>query len=262
MVSGIKSAELKLIWAAKHLRAIKRCAKAYSASQPHNLAVKAQGKMKVNVPKAPPRTISILAGEMVYQMRSALDHLTFEIIKQNPHVGSIDAEWREHCQFPLKTKLPKKSTPPLAKSQFSRNLPGISDKAFAVIEQMQPYYRTGAINNALRFLAHLSNIDKHRYLNLIRPRVRQRHYIKFSSGVSVGGWEIFDRGAIITHPRSARELDRPVYVNRRYSTLVAFNEREHLGEANAMPVDHLLFVILYHIQTFVVPALRELIKKP
>jgi len=262
MVSSIRSAELKLARAAKHLRAIKRCIATYSASQPHKVIAKAKGKRKVNVPKSPPQAISVLAGEMVYQLRSALDHLTFEVIKSNPNVATIDPDWRDHCQFPLRTKIPKGRTPPLAKNEFFRSLPGISDKAFAIIERMQPYYSTSAVNNALRFLAHLSNIDKHRHLNLIRPRVRQRQYIRFGSGLATGGWQMLDRGAIVDLPRRGSESDPPVYVNRRYRTLVSFNEREHLGDATAVPVDHLLYLILYHIKVFVVPALHQLIKNP
>ncbi len=262
MISGMKSAELKLARAAKHLRAIKRCIADYSAAQPHKLVARPKGEKKLNVPKPPPQVISILAGEMVYQMRSALDHLAFDIIKANLTVAAVDPRWREHCQFPLRTKIPRGCTLPLAKSQFSNDLPGISDEAFAVIERMQPYYSGRALNTYLRFLAHLSNIDKHRHLNLIRGRVRQRQFIKHSSGMESGTWRIFDRGAVIESPLRESESDRPVYVNRRYRALVAFNEREHLGDATAVPIDHLLNLILYHIEVFAVPALCELIKKP
>jgi hypothetical protein len=70
MISGVKSAELKLVRAAKHLRTIKDCITAYSASKPHKIVLKAERKRKVNIPKPPPREICILIGEMVYQMRS------------------------------------------------------------------------------------------------------------------------------------------------------------------------------------------------
>jgi hypothetical protein len=270
VISGIKSAELKLARASKHLRAIKRCIAIYSARKPHKVTRKAKGKRKLNIPKSPPQEISILAGEMIYQMRSALDHLAFEIVKLNPNISTIDAGWREHCQFPLRTRIPKGCTLPVTKDKFSGDLPGVTDEIFAVIESMQPYYgkdaqpfyKMNAVNNCLRFLCHLSNIDKHRHLNVIRARVRQSRHIKYRSGVESGGWQIFDRGATIEGPGRGNESDKLAYVNIRYRTLVSFDEREHLGDATDVPIDILLTMILYYIEVFVVPALHKLIKEP
>jgi hypothetical protein len=107
MISGVKSAKLKLARAAKHLCAIKKCIAAYSASRPHKIVKKANGKKKLNIPNPPPREICILVGEMVYQMRSALDHLAFDLVKQNPNVATIDPRWFENCEFPLR-KTPAK----------------------------------------------------------------------------------------------------------------------------------------------------------
>src|ERR1022692_3449953 len=122
MPSGIKSAELKLNRAVKCLPTIKRCIATYSAGRPHKISVKSKGKKRVNVPKQPPYQISILVGEMDYQMRSALDHLTFELVKMNPDIAAIDPHWREHCQFPLIIRTRRQCKPPLPKADFSRFL--------------------------------------------------------------------------------------------------------------------------------------------
>src|ERR1700680_2593334 len=168
MTSGLKSAKIKLVRAEKQLRTIKECVTAYARAKPHKIVKKAKLKKRRNVPKSPPVEISILAGEMIYQMRSALDHLVFDIVKRNPNVSAIDAEWEEHCEFPLWTKpLKPGQRTPLPKSKFSRPLPGISDAPFAFIESVQPYYSVGAVNNALRFLRHIRNMDKHKHLNLL-----------------------------------------------------------------------------------------------
>jgi hypothetical protein len=55
------------------------------------------------------------------------------------------------------------------------------------IESLQPYYSRGTINTALGFLANLSNIDKHRYLNRMRTRVRKREAVRFASGMRGSG---------------------------------------------------------------------------
>lgn len=267
MPSGLKSAKIKLVRATKQLNALKRSITAYSRSQPHKIVKKAQAKKKPNV-RAPPLEISLLAGEVVYQMRSSLDNLVFDLIKRNPDVASIDADWEENCQFPTRTKVPR--TPlPLNKNDFRRDLPGIADVPFTFIESLQPYYEVGAVNNALRFLNAISNIDKHRHLNVLRPRVRQYESVRFRHGLSGRGYSMLDRGAEINPTLPQRPLsnplgepEKPMYVKRHYRTVVAFNERRYLGDASTLPVDYLLELILEEIKTVIVPAFEKFIKKP
>jgi len=270
MASGLKSAKVKLVRAAKQLGAIRRSIAAYARTKPHKITKKGKGKKKLNIPKSPPVEISLLAGEMIYQMRSALDHLAFDLIKKNPNVSAIDPEWEEHCQFPIRVRLPKNCKPPLSKEKFLGDLPGIADGPFAFIESVQPYYRVGAVNNSLRFLGYLSNIDKHRYLNLIRARIRQYESVRFPSGLSGRGYSTLERGAEIypapqQHPLRAThdsKPEKPVYVKRHYRALVAFNERRYLGEATALTVDNLLELILQQINEVIVPAFEGFIDKP
>jgi hypothetical protein len=271
MASGLKSAKIKLVRAEKQLHAIQKCLTAYARTKPHKIVKKPKGKKKLNVPKPPPVEISLLAGEMIYQMRSALDHLVFDVIKRNPNVATIDPEWQEHCEFPIWTKpLKPGQKTPLLKAKFSRSLPGIPNAPFAFIEGVQPYYGVGEVNNALRFLGHLSNIDKHRRLNLTCPRVRQHESVRYPSGLSGRGYSTLDRGAEIHAIPAMRPLrgpidakpEKPVYVARHYRTLVAFNERQYLGEATALTVDYLLQIILEQIETVIVPAFEKFIKKP
>jgi hypothetical protein len=260
VISGIKSAKVKLVRAEKHLRAIKRCIAAYAASEPYKIVPKAKGKKKLNIPKSPPRQLTLLTGEMLYQMRSALDHLAFALVESNPNIAAIDPHWRDHSQFPLRTRLPKNCSPPLAKRKFAKDLPGIADAPFAFIESVQPYRRLGVVNNALGDLAILSNIDKHRYLNLMRPRVRKREVVRFVSGMSGSGHMALDRGAEIL-PAWSGHHDKAVYVNRRYRTFVTFKERDHLGDAITLPMDLLLESILKQIQMVIVPAFEKFVKK-
>jgi hypothetical protein len=257
VISGLTSAKLKLARAKKHLRAIKRTIKKYAAGQPHQISAKAKGKKKLNIPRKPPQEIAIFAGEMIYQMRSALDHLAFELVKRNPNVGTVDPEWREHCQFPLRIERSKK------RNNFSHNLPGLSQSAIDAIERMQPYHsaRVHNMNGCLRALVLLSNIDKHRHLNLLRPRVRQLQEIEYGSGSRYGSWKILERGAIIESPQHEAESAKPTRVHRRYTALVTFGEENTLGkDVNEVPLDILLFLILYQIEVFVIPSLRPFLK--
>lgn len=261
MGNGIKSAKLKLARAEKHVRAIKRCVAKYSGSTPHKIVSKSKYQKQLNIPKPPPLEISLLAGEAIYQMRSALDHLAFELIQQNPNIDTIDPGWRENTQFPLRTRIPKNSVPPLPKSRFAGDLPGIADKPFAFVESLQPYYGIGAINNALRFLVHLSNIDKHRHLNLIRPRTKAFESVRFVSGSTHTGYSMLDRGAKLESPAGWSKGDPPVYVNRRYRTVVSFNEKL-LGGASGLHLDYLLELILEQIKMVIVPAFQKFVEGP
>jgi len=72
---------------------------------------------------------------------------------------------------------------------------------------------------------------------------------------------MLDRGAKIDSPAGWSKVDPPVYVNRRYTTTVSFNERK-LGGASGLRVDHLLELILQQITTVIVPAFEKFIKKP
>lgn len=130
------------------------------------------------------------------------------------------------------------------------------------IESIQPYYRIGAINNCLLFLADLSNIDKHRYLNLVRPRVKRYESVRFASGLSSRGHQALDRGAKIHPLHGWDESDRPEYVNRHYRTFVVFEERRYWGEATALPVEDLLKLILDHINSIIIPAFAKFVKNP
>lgn len=267
---GLVSAKLKLARAAKHLKAIKRCIAAYSASRPYKFTyTKGKKTRKLTITREPPYQISVLAGEMVYQMRSALDHLAFDLVKHNATGVPLPQSWFKRCEFSLHTTIPirtkaKKGNPavphttPVPYSVFVNTLPGISKQAFAFIEGVQPYYRTASINGALAYLAELSNIDKHRYLNVVYARVRQFHKIRFTSGLSSSGQQALDRGAKLPLETGWNKLDLPVEVHRRFRAFVAFKESA-LQAAATLPADYLLEFILKELQAVIVPAFEKLI---
>jgi hypothetical protein len=262
MATGIRSAKVKLARAAKHIRALKRSIAKYSASKPHKIVAKTKTKKKLHIPRRPPQEISVLVGEAVYQMRSALDHLVFELIQRNPKVASIKPDWWEHCEFPLRTRAPKNGKA-ATKKDFSNVLPGIADVPFAFIEKVQPYQPPGtAITTAMRFLAHLSNIDKHRRFNLVRPRVQQFHSFVWPGGFIGKGTQALDHGAELESFAEWPKEERPMNVKRRYRAFVAFNETDYLGEATGLPIDFLLETILEQINTQIIPVFEEFLKKP
>jgi len=77
-----------------------------------------------------------MAGEVLYQLRSTLDHLAFDLVKLNRIGTPLPSEWEENCCFPL--WIDPLTKPPFYNC-FKSCLPNISKAAFAFIESVQPY---------------------------------------------------------------------------------------------------------------------------
>jgi hypothetical protein len=249
MISHIDSAKLKLARASEHIKEIKERAASYAASEPHEIIVEAEYKATMRI-TYPPHDVAIPIGEALYQMRSALDHLVFGLIRTTNPAPPID--WDKTCEFPLKLNLPDgvPATPvPFGHKSFSRALPGVGLVPFTVIERLQPYYPHDAPNTWLRFLAKLSNIDKHRRLNLLRPRIRQTEIRPYSASLRT----LDDRAEV----HSLDEANESVDVERRFEAVITFNEHDSLAEADGIPVDHILEECSNIIETVVVPMFEK-----
>src|SRR5271166_2457912 len=103
-----------------------------------------------------PARFSVLAGEIVYHLRSALDHLVWQLVIANRATPGHSHE------FPIfKAK-------PLKKDHFEKKIRGVSPRTAAIIESLQPYRAgTAADNDPLWILHDLCRIDKHRELVIV-----------------------------------------------------------------------------------------------
>ena len=97
----------------------------------------------MRITKAPPPEIAVIIGEVLYQVRSALDHAFFDLVKRN-HAGVTPPpkNWERRSQFPLRNKASGKvkgdpSFPP--RCHFDKTLDALTDRAFNYIESVQPY---------------------------------------------------------------------------------------------------------------------------
>lgn len=96
---------------------------------------------------------SILAGEVIHQARSALEHIVWELIENNGGVPKVGV-----TGFPVfwdKTKYKRK---------FRSMVDGINAEAFAIIDGLQPL-RPDYTSDSLYLLHEMWNRDKHRILN-------------------------------------------------------------------------------------------------
>jgi hypothetical protein len=97
----------------------------------------------------PPVPLLLLAGEITYQLRSALDHIIYILAKQA----------RER-----KRGFPIFKEPNEYKSQAPSMIKGVSARAEAIIEGAQPFQSNPPDNYALWMLHELNNTDKHRVI--------------------------------------------------------------------------------------------------
>jgi hypothetical protein len=153
--------KLKIARAHEHLKALEREIQAFARSKPCAVVSDFDPKTGEKFwrvqgdPAPPPVTLSPIIGDALYNFRSALDHLVWQLIKANGKRPS------ERSAFPIcKTA-----------ESFERHarlkIKGLAPGAQTAIERHQPYHgRNPWREERLLWLDSLCNIDKHRHLNL------------------------------------------------------------------------------------------------
>ena len=101
-----------------------------------------------------PITWSVIVGETLYNMRSALDHLVWQLVLTNLQIPG------RHNEFPIARDLDQ------WERDKARMLKGVSQRHQAMIGYLQPF--TGGTNlpfavSQFEKLDNLSNIEKHRH---------------------------------------------------------------------------------------------------
>jgi hypothetical protein len=99
-----------------------------------------------------------LIGECLFNFRSALDHLAFDLAVAHTATRS-HMELRKRCEFPIFWRRAPKTR------ELDDRIGAVHPEARRLIEQMQPYGRKDRA--ALKYLDSLHNFDKHRTLHLV-----------------------------------------------------------------------------------------------
>jgi len=146
----------KLDRAHAHLRTLDAQIPAFLDSKPHVYRGEidreaSRYRVRVYIRRQPPLRWSAIVGDLVHNLRSALDHLVWQLVILN---GSTPGD---NHQFPiLSSPQPKK---------FARLTAEVSPLAAAVIERVQPYNGGDGVDaHTLTALRELSNEDKHRVI--------------------------------------------------------------------------------------------------
>jgi hypothetical protein len=106
--------------------------------------------------RAPPLRWSLIAGDAIHNVRSALDHLASGLVLAN------EGEVTTRTQFPIYDHVPDRGE----ERRIARNLEGMADDDVRRIREMQPYLDMVAERSErLLALARLDNYDKHRVVH-------------------------------------------------------------------------------------------------
>lgn len=105
-------------------------------------------------------------GDIVHNLRSALDHTVFALMKRHTRRerdAKVIEKHERAAQFPIC------DTPENFASACRRDLEGVSERAKTVIERLQPYHdlKRPLFASPLRMLREFSDVDKHRIVTPI-----------------------------------------------------------------------------------------------
>lgn len=169
-----------------------------------------------------PTSWSLVVGELLYNLRSALDHVVYDL-----GTGVSMSEFPIFNEKRLFFEPKRNGKTPTNRSGLYK-IRGITNKrARRLIEEMQPYHvRQGT---ALLWVLHeLNNIDKHRTLHLCRRQHRLANIV-FSPGLQASGAELHVPWVLEDRAEIASWVGAPVPENevKPYFTLhIAFDEGE------------------------------------
>jgi len=240
----------------------------YAAGEPGTIIPHSDSESTLDFRADPDLDIAILAGEAVYQIKSALDHLAFDLVKINETRIQLPLNWIRRCHFPLLLEVPVKGNPPVSETTplpynyFHGSLPGISKQAFEFIECIQPYYRRNT-GNVLRPLAQLSDIDKHSCLHILNPQGYHTAELTGPKGNYLSVRRAA-RGDKLKSPFLAEQLDDKgaVYMEHVAHVFVSFDEGVLDKNTAALAVDGILQLCVNEVQGIIIPAFAEFLKNP
>ena len=110
---------------------------------------------------AVPLRFSVLAGEILYHLRSSLDHLVWKLVEEE---GGTPTRAN---QFPICATAEK-----FAKTCSQGYVKGVSDSAKRLIESVQPYATPNPSTSVLAVIEEWCNTDKHRLLLVVSGAAR------------------------------------------------------------------------------------------
>lgn len=156
--------QTKVERAKRHMDELRAAAKAFLASSPYEGGVKHDDASKERIyflksVREPPVTLAAIVGDVLHNLRSALDHLAYELVV----IGTGNSGPHHHVYFPISEDAAR------YKDETPRKVKGMRPEAIRAIDAVKPY---GGGNDVLWRLHRLDIIDKHRTLLIVGAHVR------------------------------------------------------------------------------------------
>lgn len=154
----IRLIQLKLERAKKHFIDLKAEIDTFRSSDPYEIGTKHDPKTReliyyISRANPFPISFSIITGDVIQNIRSALDHLAYHLVM----VGSGgDIKLGERAYFPTAT------SPDKFENAVRRKVQGMRPDVIVRICQLEPY--KGGKGHQFWVLNEINNIDKHRFL--------------------------------------------------------------------------------------------------
>ncbi len=201
----------------------------------------------------PPIELSVLIGDFLYNLRSALDHLVCGLVLKNAPMSECSKN-----EFPVF----KTATDYLKGSK--RRLNGVPDEACRLIKQLQPFQRPTPDDDPLWILHSLCNRDKHRVPNLTigyQRNIEIRIPTKIPSTIVVRLPERFYIGDVETVPLPGdpSTIEDDVRVQATGRGMLCLRSTEPWAER---PVDELLIACLSYVKDRAIPPFKPFFRQP
>lgn len=201
MRDRLAGVRIKLARAEHHLGTLEKSINAFLAKDFYSLRGEQRPRQfifRVDRVDIPDPRWGVYVGEVVYNLRSALDHLAYELAVLN--LGDpLPAKVAETSAFPIFRSGPRfrrrnKNGYPARGSGWEK-VKGMERSARTAVERLQPYHRRKLPELvALRWLDDLCNIDKHRTIHLTASQLEKARYGIRGTGVqAVHNIEVFRR---------------------------------------------------------------------
>jgi len=174
----------KVSRAKKHLIDLQAAIDSYAAGHPYTVADLIEGKRKVHrlrFTASPANTeISVIAADVIYNLRSALDHLMSSLVPSNQRNSAMfpiyfQGVWEPHIagENPERVK---------TRDRWASDTKGLSEPVLAILKDLQPadgcWEQEGV--DLLQWLGRLSNRDRHEKLPIIAFGLREPIAIRYT----------------------------------------------------------------------------------
>jgi hypothetical protein len=178
-VTPSSSAQSKILRASQHIDCVENLINDWLGTDAYTISSEVDPKTGYTVRRAkikefPPERISIVSGDVVHNLRSALDHVIYALAERHlptPLASDVEAA----LMYPVIGNINQKGQPAVGADLFRSavgryHLAGFPTDALSFIEMEQPYYRdqsgTDFLFHPAWVLNELDRIDKHRRLAL------------------------------------------------------------------------------------------------